>query len=44
MGKFSCKACGYSIERENRPKTCPYCGKVGLIDREENAQEIVSKV
>jgi|APSaa5957512622_1039677.scaffolds.fasta_scaffold59849_2 rubrerythrin len=44
MEKFNCQACGYSIKREDRPKKCPYCGKTGLIDKEEDAQEIIAKV
>ena len=41
MTKFRCEACGYSLERNTKPKTCPYCGKNNSMAEEKNAEQIL---
>ncbi len=41
---FNCKYCGYSIERESLPKKCPYCSREKAMDKESNAEDLLSDV
>jgi len=41
MTKFHCTLCGYSTEREKIPERCPYCSKLGSMEQEESAEELV---
>ena len=42
MVKFICTNCSYSIQKDKKPRQCPYCGKETLRI-EEDADEILSK-
>jgi rubrerythrin len=40
MKKYICSACKYSTYKENKPRTCPYCGKPSMIE-EEKVEELI---
>lgn len=41
MAKFVCGFCGFSLEKDSKPDSCPYCSKKGGMDVEENAEGLV---
>ncbi len=42
--KWNCKDCGYSIERNERPVSCPYCGKKDEMEIEKSAQVLLEEL
>jgi rubrerythrin len=44
MVKFQCRFCGYSLEKDLNPKNCPYCSKKDALEKEENAEELLSEI
>jgi rubrerythrin len=41
MARFNCSFCSYSLEYEEKPKKCPYCGKSNALEKEEKAEELI---
>ena len=41
--KFNCKNCGYSFEKNFKPKKCPFCGEEKL-ERQKTAEEILEDI
>jgi len=46
MTCFQCKSCKYRFElkTERTPRNCPYCGKIGSVSKEANAEEIIDEI
>ena len=42
MVRYNCRYCGYAVERNSKPKSCPYCSKENAMIEEEDADEILS--
>ncbi len=43
MAKFRCKNCNYQFAREldMPPKSCPNCGQIEVLRREQSASELL---
>jgi len=45
MAKYRCKSCRYRFTpREELTKSCPYCGKVGTLQEEPDAEELLRDI
>lgn len=44
MENFVCTNCRYRFKATKLPKTCPYCGKENVVEREKSAEDIVSEI
>ena len=41
MKKYRCKFCNYSTLKEEKPRSCNYCGKQNAMIEERDANEIL---
>ena len=41
MAKYRCTVCGYTTERTVEPERCNYCSKLGSMEEEESADELI---
>jgi rubrerythrin len=44
MESYICSNCRYKFKTSKTPRSCPYCDKVGVLEREKSASEIVDEI
>ncbi len=43
MVRYACTSCNYRFDADSI-SDCPYCGREGDIEKEKNAEELLSEV
>ncbi len=44
MAAYTCRFCGYRIQKDNKPDKCNYCGKEGGMSEIESAEGLLDEL